>query len=141
MFHTGKPLRTLRGHTHEITSVEFSPTDPILASRDVATFKLWDVRNSRELLTWTGQHQYSSRFNASQEASLAFSPNGNFLAGSDGPTIKLWDVRTGKLLRTITTEYSGHVTFSPDGRLLATWPEQCHQGLGGLYRQASPYVY
>src|SRR5262245_56245773 len=64
--------------------------------------------------------------------SLAFSPDSTLIAsaggghvGRDGPArgeVKLWEVSTGKFVRTIAVE-SGivfHVTFSPDGKLLAT---------------------
>jgi WD40 repeat protein len=45
-FDTGMILYTLLGHTTQILSVDFSPTEPILASSDWdGTIKLWDLHH------------------------------------------------------------------------------------------------
>lgn len=52
---------------------------------------------------------------------LAFSPDGRTLAiGVDGGNAQLWDVKTEKLLAILPGHRAAHVTFSGDGRTLAT---------------------
>jgi WD40 repeat protein len=54
---------------------------------------------------------------------VAFSPDGRYLAsGSCDNTAKVWDLETGKEVTTLRGHigYVMAVTFSPDGKLLAT---------------------
>lgn len=64
---------------------------------------------------------------------LAFAPdNSTLLTGSDDKSIKEWDWKTGQLLRTCT-EQDGDIrdlTFSPDGRLIAS---ACADGFCRIY--------
>ena len=80
----------MKGHTHLIESVAFSPDGKTLASGSWdTTIKLWAVKTCKEQATLKG-HTDTAR-------SVAYSRDGKTLAsGSLDKTIKLWDVRPQK---------------------------------------------
>lgn len=78
-----------------------------------------------------GEEIRRHEFEAKQVWSVAFSPDGSLLAAScsagstdeESHQIRLWDVATGRELLRLTSAHTGdvrHVTFSPDGRTLAS---------------------
>ncbi len=108
------------GHTLHIRSLAFSLDGRWLASGSSdKTAKLWDVRDGREVRTFTGRLMFNC---------VEFSPDGRrlVLAGCDekliSNAIMLWDSATPNELR----NFVGHqgqvffVKFSPDGRWLAS---------------------
>jgi WD40 repeat protein len=121
---------TLTGHRSTVTSLAFAHDGRTLASvSNDHTVRLWDVARTTRPATLPGD-----RILATLPASgtrinflgneLAFSPNGKTLAVSTGirRKIYLWDVVRRASLGTL----AGHVgstcavTFSPDGRTLAS---------------------
>jgi hypothetical protein len=113
----GHPVvRTLKGHTHWVGSVAFSPNGKFLASGGWdETVKLWSVSDG-SLVRTLKEHTYSV-------SSVAFSPDGELLAsGSSDKTIKLWGVSDGRLVHTLEghTDWVWSVAFSPDGEFLAS---------------------
>ncbi|MCX5827588.1 MAG: caspase family protein [Deltaproteobacteria bacterium] len=102
------------GHTHNVTSVAFSPDGRYAISGSIdKTLKLWDIATGREIRTFSG---ITDRVTA-----VVISPDGRYaLSGDEGVTgnIKLWNILSGKLIRT----FSGHeggmgaIAFSPDGK-------------------------
>ena len=114
---SGRPVRTLSGHTHYVTRVAFSPDGARLASSSYdGTVRVWDTTSGECVRTLQG---HSGRV-----WSVAYSPDGSVLAsGSADQSVRLWDVDpvagSGRCLKTLRS-YSNSirsVAFSPDGAL------------------------
>lgn len=110
----GSVLRTLAGHTGQITSLAFSPdgTNLISGSWDY-TIKVWQVTDGNLLRTLT---------NCGPGVRIALSPDGTTLASAVSPhaassdwTIRLWRVADGTLQRSLAghTNSVCDLAFSP----------------------------
>ena len=116
-FTAGSPIKT--------ALAAFSPDSKLLATVDTWSVNLWNADN-QQLITTFGKQGDDNRPN-----SVAFSPDGKILAlGCTGAVIQWWDIATHTLLdvsqkpksvKGISDEYR-HLTFSPDGKLLAALP-------------------
>lgn len=112
---------SFNGHSASVHAVAFSPDGKRIASvGDDLSIILWNSER--------GEKDAVLMAHKTRVTSLAFSPDGKHLASTDmhANTI-LWDLETRKTLR--THSFAGlrdsliasyFVTFSPDGRLLAT---------------------
>ena len=91
---TGRELRTLTGHTGDVSSVAFSPNGKYALSGSWdETIKLWEVATGREIRTFAGHTRIVD--------AVAFSPDGiHIISASSDNTIKLWDVATGREIST-----------------------------------------
>ncbi|NEQ66888.1 MAG: peptidase C14, partial [Symploca sp. SIO2D2] len=106
----------LRGHSHEVKAIAYSPDSTTLASASLdKTVKLWNAQNGSLLATLQG---HRGEINV-----IAYSPDGATLtSASDDKTVKLWNVQNGSLLTTL----KGHshsvkaIAYSPDGAILAS---------------------
>ncbi len=116
---TGKPLRTLRGHTSGVIRLAFSPDGKQLASgaQDNAV-RLWDVATGKAERTLTAESA------SSPVTCVAYSPDGSRLASvNSGDRPQFWDSETGRHLMSLGGEEVLSYQFicvSPDGRGPAT---------------------
>jgi WD40 repeat protein len=100
-----------------ITAVAFSPDGRILAAADRYAVSAWNLDEKRAL--WTNKLP-------NPRCALAFTPDGAALVSGGGGgngNARVWDVATGKELAPLPDLHKGwlkHMSFSPDGRTLAT---------------------
>jgi WD40 repeat protein len=136
---TGKVLTTLKGHDQAASSVAFRPDGlQVLSGSNDGTARLWDVRPEKDL--WDHRSEQEIRKTKLAPAPTprkgrwlggypypAWSPDGRFLANitnyrSHYQFVRVHDAETGQPVAFL----EGHgdsvsfVTFSPDGRRLAT---------------------
>ena len=110
-------LRTLSGHTGEVTSCAISTDGSFMVSGSYdRTLKVWDINSGTELLTLTGHE--------GEVNGCAFSPDGSFIISvSVDMSLIVWDVSTGAVrrrFRNVTRKmpYSSWLhrcAVSPDG--------------------------
>ncbi|HZV05357.1 MAG TPA: sigma-70 family RNA polymerase sigma factor, partial [Gemmataceae bacterium] len=118
---SGEMIREIPGMAGDTARASFSPDRKILASSVKAqTLALWDTATGREIREFPlPLKQFHT------PGDIVFSPDGKFLAveEGDGKAVWLYDPATGKQVCTVegmtTSAYPMHLTFSPDGRILA----------------------
>ena len=112
-------VRTLEGHTSNVSSVAFSPDGTTLASGGYdGAVNLWDAS--------TGGLRKKLEVPAGTLYSVAFSPNGATLCvacrSGNVDELQVWDLATG----TMQSKLIGHtdvifsVAYSPDGSMIAS---------------------
>jgi WD40 repeat protein len=155
---TGREVEALHGHTHEVSSVAFSPDGRVLASGSCGKvlpgsvscaqgeIRLWDVLRGEEMAAGRGH--------TNEVLTLAFSPDSQSLVscGASG-TITLWDLTTRPLVGKPLGGDAGavnSVAFSPDGQMLAAggadgaitlWDVATRQLVGDLLSGGAGEVY
>src|SRR5205814_10296610 len=95
-------------HTHDVTSVCFSPDGKRIApaSKD-RTVKVWDAA--------TGQETLSLRGHTEQVTSVGFSPDGQRIVSVGGNRTIVWEAADGKRLPDLKAVAGPEGPRSPDG--------------------------
>jgi WD40 repeat protein len=112
---TGQEVRTYKGHTDSVNTVEFSPDGKrLVSSSHDRSVKVWDATMDQDVVLLKG--------NSPSVTAVIFSPDGKRLAASGtNDLVDVWEVATRKLSLTY-----GHprgvycVAFSRDGKYLAS---------------------
>jgi WD40 repeat protein len=112
---SGIELRTLAGHTSEVSALAVSEDGRWLLSGAMdSSVRVWDVDPVSNLDEFVGQ--------VGEVYSVTFSPDGDLLATAapDG-AIRIWDTRAHVQLGTISIPdgWTSDVAFSPNGQILA----------------------
>jgi WD40 repeat protein len=129
---TGRPLRTMEGHTGGITAIAFSPDGRRLAScSHDSTVRLWETATGMQVRILRVRDDSpgvsgpvgTKGLSLGGVLTIAFSPDGKLLAtGSADGTVRFWDPDSGEELH-ILRGHGGEVTkvvFSRDGKVLAS---------------------
>ena len=93
---TGQELRTLKGHTDDVTCAAFSGDGKRIVSGSYdGAVKVWDADKGQEIRHAQGTHGTVS-------ISVGFSADGKrIVSGSVDKTVKVWDADTGQEVRTL----------------------------------------
>jgi WD40 repeat protein len=112
---TGDLLRTFSGYAGEVVAVQFSPNGRFVASGSSdGSISIWDAGDGRKERTLLG-HEGVVR-------TLVFSPNGRHIASAStvDSTIRIWDADTGRQIRSFGAAGVDSLSYSPDGRRIAS---------------------
>lgn len=129
MDQTGHPvIRTLYDHLEEVTTLEFHPKEPILASgSNDFTIKLFDYSKA------SAKKAFKTITDAAPITCMSFHPTGDYLiSGTTTPVIRLYDVNTTQveMMRMYAnTKYPGTL------RIRKLW-NLCY-GYGPIFSSAS----
>ena len=114
--HQGTLLRKLIGHTEVVTTVDWRPNAPEIATGSLdKTIRLWNIDS--------GACTRTSKDHADIISCVTYSSDGTLLASASADrTAKVFDTSTWKRLYTLNAhpEPLTHVAFHPNGKLLAT---------------------
>ena len=102
--------QVLRGHTNEVTCLQFD--DQIIATGSYdATIKIWSADTGQELRTLRG-HTMGVKCLQFDKSKL--------VSGSLDGTLKMWDLKNGKVIRTFPGHSGAVVSVHFDGSILAS---------------------
>ncbi len=121
---TGRIARVLTGHLWDVLDIEFSPSDPIVATVSAdETARIWNVQSGETLYTLDGHD--------SPVMASSFSPDGRLLAtASEDGTCLLWNVNDGSEFRRVTIPDSiGLVAIAFDASGQSLWVGTGNQGI------------
>jgi WD40 repeat protein len=114
-------LRSLEGHTDQVTAVAVSPDGRTIVSGSYdRTVKVWEAASGRLLRSLEGHTDWVT--------AVAVSPDGRtIVSGSRDRTVQVWEAGSGRLLRSLEghTDWVTAVAVSADGRTIVSGSEDC----------------
>lgn len=113
---TFQKIRTLSGHTGDITDCSFSPDSKWIVSASLdKTLRIWDIETGQELSVLSGLDVVSKK--------SSFSPDGRkILSLAKDNTIRVWDAQIGLKLNSISGSSLNHdfINFSSNDKKILT---------------------
>ena len=126
--------------TIDATAVALFPDGRTLAVIDVDTFTRWDISDPHQPRQLTEPYRLPTYVDGA-----AVSPDGRILAtrsSSDDPLVRLWDISDPATVTrrglALAAGPKAALSFSPDGRLLATASEEAGLGLWDITNPDDP---
>ena len=117
---TGELRNTLIGHSANVRTVAITPNGKTLVSSGGGGIKIWDLATTELLGTLCEDLEYVISF--------TISPDGRTLAHTAHSAIKIWNLETGELICTLDFLQPITVTFSPNGKMLASGSSTSYEG-------------
>ena len=105
---TGKCVRTLSGHTKDVTYVDFNSDSTLLISLAMdRTVRIWDVAGNQQISSFRGNLVETTRCQISHDSSLVLSTSSD--------VTRLWDINRQTSKSGMHDEQIRFVNVSPDG--------------------------
>ncbi|KAH7824552.1 putative WD40 domain-containing protein [Monocercomonoides exilis] len=127
---TGKPFKSLKGHTSPVTCAVFdSSEEQLVSGSEGGSLKMWNLIEPKTSKSFTQSHLAAVKC-------VAFSPDNVFLAsGSQDTQVRVWDTVERKCIQTFKhhSKPVNCVCFSPDSRFLFTGSEDGTCGVVDLF--------
>jgi eukaryotic-like serine/threonine-protein kinase len=109
-----QPVHVLRGHTHQIWDLAYSPDGRQLATGAEDSMRIWDPATGQQLFLLPSDQKPRLTFSSDSTRLLSIDENGRY---------RLWDPATGQLIATLgpgrATQAHPDASFSPDSRRVA----------------------
>ena len=123
---SGKQLQILEGHSDNVSNVAFSPDGKSLFSSGGGGINKWNVENGRRESNIAKEFDYVKCF--------AIHPTGRILAIEVRNKIKIWNLINNQTVQDLDFDCPISVTFSPNGKLLASGDTGAHSESGGMVK-------
>ncbi|HVE56780.1 MAG TPA: hypothetical protein VNB22_08125 [Pyrinomonadaceae bacterium] len=125
---TGKRIALLEPQTDRVYRAFFSPDSLLVATSDVdGATKIWNAADGKMIASFGSEKDknIAVAWNSSSDAVVTIAPKTD---------ARFWDARTGKMLFSLEKSQASIVTFSPDGKMLATIHQDDKKQMAQIWR-------